>query len=1146
MPTANSGPGNYHQSSFLNHLHFNKVPFKIIFEMNEILKEPLTQLYHHNYFIIRIEEEVYRAKRKGLGLSLIFIDIDFFKMINDNFGHQVGDEVLKQFSMDLKDTVRESDLIFRYGGDEFTIILPEASIDDAIKISQRIKGTVEKQGYGPSGSLRISLSVGISQFPIDSVNPADLIQKADERNLISKRTGRGKIVYKDNVVEESQTISLSSVRMVGREKEIKSFTQLLTEFANSDRRFIAILNGVKGSGITRLIEEISNIAAIVRIKPINVTLVEKDLTDRLALVRSILKELLKDEKEEVTGEYANIFVYPQKETPREDLTVISNEQKLIDTVLELLSKRSKNQKILLTINNGQLISKESMPLLVQILQSSKAKDASLIIAEKGRNGFEKELSSLSEVIHYFEVLPLTREEVKTLLWQILRSEPDENFLDWIMAQTAGRPLYIDKILNILLLSNKLSPAENHWILSDDYYIGVENTFLPLVEEISSLTPQERDVLEVCAVYNISFSCSVIAALTELPVTEIDEIFNSLCTKGYLEEIIPYNLYRFPNQLIKEIVYFQIPKEKRTKMHFKIARMLDNNPEEISRLNPQILYEHYVNGGMEHKAIPHIESMIRNAIKKKEFKKATELIQRIFEIEDNKLQVSEQIGLLRELGMCLKNVGDFDSSFAKLKQALELAQKHGEKYEEALVRLEMTRIQYTNRDEHEFLTNIEQIQQIGSQLNDHRILAKALVDKALYYYDFEKKPTKAILTLDEALDLLKEEEDHELLTRIYGNLGNFYAHLKQYQKAKENFEIALYHARICNNPDYICTIMLNYGVIQSILEDLENSRKTLEKTLEFAKRENIMYLMPHLYSNLAMIYVNYGEYSIAIKYMEKTIDYAKEMDLKVDVTTYETYLYGIRSYLGDQEYYTSKLEEIVEKELHNTEAWERANCYLINNYSFLGKLSNLEKIYKNMSNFRNLMLKNAAEITLYENIIIFSKESKKLIDFIKQKEKESITKADSIGKVNSGTVLYLYHSITGEPTDVTLDEVLELSKNAMDIKSYIDVLLYDQILGTLNPKLLEELKNQSIHFNLKQKLLFYVVELRVELASGETENAHEKIEELERKLIDHKAILVLTFLYRMGINFFKEVDPQFATLLGEKLNLLLTDAFSSYF
>lgn len=147
----------------------------------------LTQLYHHNYFIVRIGEEVARAKRKGTPLCLLFIDLDFFKMINDNFGHPVGDEVLKQFAISLKNAVRESDLIFRYGGDEFTIILPETSKDDAIKIAQRIKETLEDQGYGPSKNLKLSLSIGISQFPLDGVNADEILQKADERTLSSKK-----------------------------------------------------------------------------------------------------------------------------------------------------------------------------------------------------------------------------------------------------------------------------------------------------------------------------------------------------------------------------------------------------------------------------------------------------------------------------------------------------------------------------------------------------------------------------------------------------------------------------------------------------------------------------------------------------------------------------------------------------------------------------------------------------------------------------------------------------------------------------------------------------------------------------------------------------------------------------------------------
>ncbi len=1109
------------------------------------LVDPLTQLYHHNYFIVRIGEEVARAKRKGTPLCLLFIDLDFFKMINDNFGHPVGDEVLKQFAISLKNAVRESDLIFRYGGDEFTIILPETSKDDAIKIAQRIKETLEDQGYGPSKNLKLSLSIGISQFPLDGVNADEILQKADERTLSSKKTGRGKIVYTSDIREETLNISLSAARIIGREKEISSFTQLLTEFKNTSKRFIALLKGVRGVGLTRLLEEISKVADILGIRTLHVTVKEKDVKEPFPLLKAMLRELIRDEHQLVLDEaQKNIVAYLIPEAfPGESLrTITISEHKVIPVVLDLLCAKKAEDKLLLNIDNGQNITKRCILQLIHILKEESARDISLIIAKTSRNMFEEELKTLYGDLYNFEILPLKREEIKTILWQILRFEPEDEFLDWIMAKTGGRPLYVDRVLNTLLLSKKLFPGETHWILSESYYSGVEDISLPLAEEITSLAPQEREVLEFCAVYNLDFSTSVIAALTELTITQVLEIFDNLTRNGYLEEIIPYNLYRFANPFVREIIYSQIPKEKRTKMHFRIARILDNNPDETARLNPQILYEHYIQGGMESKAIPYMELMVKNAIKKREFKKAIRLIQRIFEIAEYKLQISEKIRLLRELAVCLRNEGEIEDSITKLKMALELAEKYNEKYEEALVRLEIAWIQHEKYESKELFINIEEIQQIANQIKDKEILARALIYKALYYIDFENNKTKAVLTLDEVLNLVKEEENHEILAQVYGNLGKCYSQLKQNNKAKESFEIALYHARLCENPDYLASIMLNYGTTQYIMQDVESSRKTFEKTLELIRRENIRHLMPHLYSNLAMIYVNYGEYPISINYLEQALDYAKDMNLEAEALTYSAYLYGVRAYLGDHQYYESKLREVAEtaKYKNYMQAWERANMYLVHIYSFLGDFTNLGKVIKNIESFRNPRSKMLAEIAVLENLVVFLKDPRKIREPLINRRREAIEKGDFTSEIGCSVASYLYYLLTGDPIEINLEKVLESSKAAKVTKCYIDAILYELVLGNASRKYLEEAKSLESHFNLKQKLLFDIASLRVELVSGEVENPVEKLDELEKKLKEVKARLLMNFLYRVAIKYFSDIDASLASSFSEKLQPLLTN------
>lgn len=1114
-----------------------------------ILKDPLTDLYHHSYFIIKINEEISRAKRKGEPVSLLFIDMDFFKMINDNFGHQVGDDVLKQFSTKLKAIVRESDLIFRYGGDEFTIILPDISIDEAVKIAERIKNQLENAGYGPSKNLKISLSIGISQFPIDAITPEELIKKADERSLISKRSGRGKIIFGSETQEETKSISLSDVRIIGRDREINFISKSLQEFSTG-KNFIIILKGVKGAGLSRLLEETLKLAKVLNLKTLDVKISEKDISHPFPLLKAIIRSLVieknftpKDErfKNEIS------FFLPEFSSGSTAITITVNEFRALSIVEEMLLTFTENERLLITIDNGHLLTTRNLQHLARILKQDNRSQISVVITSRAQSYLIESLKTATTEIHILEINPLRREEVKTVLWQILRFEPDEEFLNWVMAKTGGRPLYVDKLLNVLLMSKKLLPGETKWILSDTYYAITESVALPLAEEIQYLSPKEKEVLDFCAVYNIDFSVSFIAQALDLSISEALEIFDNLSRMGYIEEVIPYTIFRFPNPFIREIIYSQIPREKRIKLHFKIAKLLDENPEETSRLNPQVLYEHYISGGMESKAIPYMELLVKNSIKRREFKKAIRYIQRILEIAEFKLHISEKISLLRQLGMCLRCDGEFEEALSKLQTALELAIRYNEKYEEALIRLEIAWIQHELEQKTDLLLNIEEIQKIANQIKNSEILANAMIYKALYYQDFENNVTKAILTYEEIIEIMKEVENHEILAKIYGNLGKCYTQLKQYVKAKETFEIALYHARLSNNPEYLASIMLNYGTTQFITQDVENSRITFEKTLELVKAENITHLIPHISMNLAMIYSNFGEYAISVSYLERALEYAREMKLEAEEQKYLLLLYGIRSYLGEHDYLAPKLLEILDsaKKSANIPLKEKAVQYLIRIYTFTGNFSQLEKLLMEVQNFKSLREKILAEIQIFETLVVYSANPLPLKQSIEKRRRETLEKQDFTSEIGFSANLYLYKLITKESVNINFEHLLESASSIKLIRTYIDLLLYDFILEKYGKKYLQLIENMISKFNLKQKLLYEIGLTLNEISNGTKEDIEERIGELEAKLTELDAKYALTFLYRGLINQPIIHEAGLSEVYNNKLSKLLTDRLNFY-
>lgn len=165
-------------------------------------QDRLTRLWNHAHFEKRLDEEIERARRKERKCGVIMIDVDDFKKINDGFGHDVGNQVLKHVAKTLSSTVRAEDLVARapgpatvarFGGDEFEIILPGAGREGVRLVAERLVAQLGGKKLGANGkTLRLSISVGGAVFPDHARSPQELLNKADEALYQSKRSGKNR------------------------------------------------------------------------------------------------------------------------------------------------------------------------------------------------------------------------------------------------------------------------------------------------------------------------------------------------------------------------------------------------------------------------------------------------------------------------------------------------------------------------------------------------------------------------------------------------------------------------------------------------------------------------------------------------------------------------------------------------------------------------------------------------------------------------------------------------------------------------------------------------------------------------------------------------------------------------------------------
>lgn len=156
-----------------------------------------TDLFNARFMYKIIENEVSRCKRTGISFSIVFFDLDYFKKVNDNYGHLIGSQILREVAKIVKASIRPTDYGVRYGGDEFVVILQGAGFKEALIVTERIRDSLNSKTFFISEgyNIKIPASFGIATFPDDAGTVEEIIKAADNAMYKAKETGRNKISH---------------------------------------------------------------------------------------------------------------------------------------------------------------------------------------------------------------------------------------------------------------------------------------------------------------------------------------------------------------------------------------------------------------------------------------------------------------------------------------------------------------------------------------------------------------------------------------------------------------------------------------------------------------------------------------------------------------------------------------------------------------------------------------------------------------------------------------------------------------------------------------------------------------------------------------------------------------------------------------
>ncbi|HYN93925.1 MAG TPA: diguanylate cyclase [Pilimelia sp.] len=223
--------------------------------VDQPITDPVTGTYSRALLLPRLDEELERAGLSAGSCALFLFDVDFFKTVNDAYGHLRGDEVLRQLADRVKGLIRGYDSLFRYGGDEFVLLLPGTERAAAVRLALRLTEEIRSREFGEDPPLHLSISLGVASYPEDGTDATALLAVADRRNYLAKRRGRGGAVADDAETTGPET---GSARLWERDTPLAITQEFFTRL-DLDGWGALRVGGEPGSGHSRFLDEVASI-----------------------------------------------------------------------------------------------------------------------------------------------------------------------------------------------------------------------------------------------------------------------------------------------------------------------------------------------------------------------------------------------------------------------------------------------------------------------------------------------------------------------------------------------------------------------------------------------------------------------------------------------------------------------------------------------------------------------------------------------------------------------------------------------------------------------------------------------------------------------------------------------------------------------
>ena len=571
--------------------------------------DPLTGIFNRYYLDQFVPQEIRKASLNNYPISCMMIDVDKFKRINDGYGHLCGDSVLTQIAGILKRSIRQTDILIRYAGDEFIVILSGAGSERTASICSKMISEVEKNEFkgDKNQNVNVTLSIGYAVYPEDAQEQKQLIDMADKALYLSKKRGRNRFSSAKEVTTEevSSLIAVNSFpcrKFINRENELSKLMQLFDVSINSNLLQAAFISGPSGVGKSRILSEIKgyikNQGILIYYNSSSphaqdpYYLFAKGIGSYIEIANAedpMITDILLNMPMPEISELS--LIMPQLRNIVKKSTELSGDDKgkrflLFKAFLDLLIQLNNASPVIIIFDDIHWADKASLELLHYLIKQEKKRSLFLICAFSddklfGEASGEALQNLLKEIDREGNVtnIKLTDLSLQNAIMMVDAIFPGtakaKKFPPLVYEITKGNPYFIEEILKFLVEKGMIFYHKDSWQVDKD--IKAEDIPSSLEEVIKSrlinLDDETKEMILQAAVIGKNFQADTLKKIGDMNEGFVSELIERAKNLHLVDETEKNGKFNFINDKTQDILYKELNADKRNKIHYRIAQVL---------------------------------------------------------------------------------------------------------------------------------------------------------------------------------------------------------------------------------------------------------------------------------------------------------------------------------------------------------------------------------------------------------------------------------------------------------------------------------------------------------------------------------------------------------------------------------------------